>query len=94
MSISETMDIIAAGSPEWMRHGLCGSGEHDPELWFAKGDDSARAQRICRDCPVKRDCLEHAFLKKEAGVRGGMTEYSRSRLIGKLRRKRETAQSS
>ena len=32
---------------------------------------------VCKDCPVKRDCLEHGLHYEKYGVWGGMTEDQR-----------------
>jgi hypothetical protein len=37
-------------------------------------------RRICRGCPVRRDCLATALTRHEWGVWGGTTEHERERL--------------
>jgi WhiB family redox-sensing transcriptional regulator len=40
--------------PDWMQRGAC--REHKrPDLWFNPAD-AAEARRICRPCPVVREC--------------------------------------
>lgn len=41
----------------WTEEALC--RQHDPEMWFAS--DPVPAQRICRRCPVKWECLDEAL---------------------------------
>lgn len=46
-----------------------------------KRSDVARAQRICRTCPVVRECLTHALTKPEIyGIWGGTSGRKRERL--------------
>jgi WhiB family redox-sensing transcriptional regulator len=96
MSITETMDIIAADSGGWIRQALCGSGEWDPDLWFPERHDSpvkaAQAIRVCKRCPVRMQCLADSLERKDIrGIRGGLSGNRRSRM---LRRRREKAQSA
>jgi WhiB family redox-sensing transcriptional regulator len=46
---------------------------HDPELWFADcPNDVELAKWLCRDCPVRRLCLDGALRRREPwGVWGG-----------------------
>jgi hypothetical protein len=39
--------------------------------------DPEPALRICRSCPVARECLDHARRHKREGIWGGMTENQR-----------------
>ncbi len=47
--------------------------EHDPELWFAESPARLeQAKRLCRGCPVRRECLSGALERGEQwGVWGG-----------------------
>ena len=63
---------------EWLREGIC--VQMDPELWFPEvGGSGAEAKRICRLCPVRRDCLDYALSQPEVlmGVWGGLTADER-----------------
>jgi len=68
---------IATEELEWRAGALC-SGS-DPDLWFSPGAiEHKEAKRICRDCPVRRECLEYALATPvDQGVWGGMTERER-----------------
>lgn len=49
---------------------------------YANGD-LTEALLICRSCPVRLACLEHAIVTREVyGVWGGTTPEARRRLIG------------
>lgn len=43
------------------------------DLWFAEqGDDVERAKALCRECPIRRECLDGAISRREPwGVWGG-----------------------
>ena len=42
----------------------------------------ARAKAICRQCPVQRECLDHAVQFGEAhGIWGGLNEHERRSLL-------------
>lgn len=65
--------------PEWVNRAVCATV--DPEIWFPnKGDYQAvnKAKKICRTCPVRRQCRELAIEDpKLDGVWGGMTVMER-----------------
>lgn len=69
---------------DWRDRASC--RDYDPELWFpASTGDSARhypiAAAICRDCPVRIPCLEHALaIPEHYGMFGGLTETQRDSL--------------
>ena len=62
----------------------------DPEVFhpLADSDEAADAAKaICRVCPVREPCLEHAITAREKyGVWGGLTERERRRLVRQRRR--------
>lgn len=79
---------MSAEVPEpWQLRAACrpGSG-HDPDWWFPnKGDDDTRAHalRICRLCPVRTNCAQHALkVGASDGIWGGLTQNQLSRLTG------------
>jgi WhiB family redox-sensing transcriptional regulator len=61
----------------WMDSGLClqvGADEWFPE----NGSSTKNAQKICAECPVQRECLEHALATDARyGVFGGVPERKR-----------------
>ena len=69
---------------EWQFQGLCRTT--NPDIFFhpegergpSRHRREARAKAICEQCPVLRECREHALAVHEPyGVWGGMTEEER-----------------
>lgn len=65
---------------DWMTHAACKTA--DDRLFFAPDGEQAperiireeKAKRVCRRCPVMRDCAEYAVETwQRAGVWGGLT---------------------
>jgi WhiB family transcriptional regulator, redox-sensing transcriptional regulator len=54
---------------------------NDPDLFFAVGAREHKlAKKICRNCPVRRECLAYAMdAPVDHGIWGGMTERERRR---------------
>lgn len=67
-------------SDRWYEHAACKG--MDTELWFgATASNMEFAQRVCRDCPVREDCLRAAIETPDTkGMWGGLTEVQRARL--------------
>jgi WhiB family redox-sensing transcriptional regulator len=60
----------------------------DPELFFPEqGSPGAEAKRICRQCPVRPDCLAYALASTDRlpGIWGGTAESERRELRRGLR---------
>jgi WhiB family redox-sensing transcriptional regulator len=78
--------------PAWMDDALCATYGYS-ELWFPTQQSStaAQAKAICRQCPVRTQCLEYALDRHrrgiiEAGVWGGTTEHERKDfMVGRTR---------
>lgn len=68
----------------WQEWARC--READPELFFpADGQPAEPARRICRRCPVIRDCLDEAMRHEERhGVWGGTSPNQRTTLRRRL----------
>ena len=59
--------------------GLC--RQTSQELFFPeKGEVATPAKKVCKQCPVKEACLEHALKKHEYGIWGGLSEQERKNL--------------
>lgn len=54
----------------------------DPDLFFPeRGASSGEAKAVCRGCPVRSECLEHAMsVPEKFGIWGGLSEKERRRL--------------
>ena len=62
--------------------------QSDPEVFFPeRGQSSQDAKKICRDCPVTKECLEYAVTepRQRYGVWGGLTETERGEFMRKRR---------
>ncbi|HSP60867.1 MAG TPA: WhiB family transcriptional regulator [Ornithinimicrobium sp.] len=73
---------------EWQYQGLCRTAS--PEIFFhpegergpSRRRREARAKAICEQCPVLRECREHALSVQEPyGVWGGMSEEEREAVL-------------
>ena len=74
-------------SYEWQVEGAC--RDTDPNEFFAEEAERGnrrlsrdeRAKAMCRECPVVKQCFEHAMTVREAyGVWGGTTPEERELL--------------
>lgn len=72
---------------DWQLHAACRG--RNGALFFARADEGrserhereAAAKRVCAECPVSEQCLEHALTAGEPyGVWGGMNEHERQAL--------------
>jgi WhiB family redox-sensing transcriptional regulator len=73
--------------PRWRDLAACSANE-DPDAWFpttiADLARAAEAKRICRGCPVRRECLAAALLRREAGIWGGTSQPDRDQALSAL----------
>ena len=80
---------------DWTTNAACNG--YPPELWFPADSDTetqAEAVRICRTCPVRRDCLIDAMTAETGrrasarwGIWGGYGPVERLMLAANQRRK-------
>ena len=63
----------------WMDDAAC---KGKTEMFYPeRGEDIAAAKAICRACPVRIDCLDHAMTHREVvGVWGGLSAQERRRV--------------
>lgn len=69
--------------PEWHDQAEC--RDMNWELWFPlartgsdrRKKETAEAKRICKPCPVRAECLDHALRFGEFGIWGGLDEDER-----------------
>ena len=61
----------------WQDQALC--AQSDPEEWYPEpGDSVNRPKRICRQCPVRVECLAYAMDRDEPhGLWGGLSREER-----------------
>jgi WhiB family redox-sensing transcriptional regulator len=54
----------------------------DPTLFFPeRGEDTRAAKAVCRDCPVRKECLDYALEHRIIyGIWGGLAERERRRI--------------
>ncbi len=70
-------------SGDWRQQAVCGGLGHlffgpDIETPEARDVREARAIAVCRPCPVRQPCLDHALSRPEQhGVAGGVGEEQR-----------------
>ena len=73
------MSRISLGAEDWRAQALC--ADTNLEIWFSAGARQHKtAKKICRDCPVRRQCLSYAMdVPIDHGIWGGFTERERRR---------------
>ena len=82
-SLSHECDLNAT---LWRTAALCHGQE--PDLWFPLGSEGGtQAIAICRECPVRLDCLRWAINHNERnGIWGGVSARRRLRMRAESRR--------
>ena len=80
------MAVPISDERPWVVFGACRNA--DPDLFFpTTRDDTKHALTICETCPVQPECLDYAFDAGERfGIWGGLTEKSRRKERGRMRR--------
>lgn len=78
---------------KWSYQAAC---QHEPDPGFlAEKTNNAkknkelelRAKAICKECPVRIECLDHAMrMPERGGIWGGMNDGERDVLVKKLRK--------
>lgn len=73
---------LLASRPAWHDDALCRTAPLDID-WFSETHTGIEAaKRVCRQCPVQRDCLEWSLAQNGClkGVWAGLTQRGRQRL--------------
>lgn len=71
----------------WQDEARC-KGRSSTVFYPQRGVPTASARALCKECPVKRECLEYALAADERfGIWGGLSERERR----KLQRERKRA---
>lgn len=60
----------------WAKRATCGNSDVSPELFFDR-NTVLQAKLLCRICPVRDQCLDHALTHDEKGYWGGTTDEER-----------------
>lgn len=70
----------------WQDEAACAGTE--PGRFFASDEPTQQeALELCRGCPVREACLEHALRHGERyGIWGGLREHERQQLVRRRRR--------
>ena len=90
----DIFDLLDLRDTEWQERALCASV--DPWLFFQhEGSHSADALKLCRQCPVRAECLESALsweaqqaqqdMRYTYGVWGGTTARERRAILRQRR---------
>lgn len=76
----------------WQARAACNEAEVYPETFYPdKGMSAKAAKKVCRGCPVRRECLEYALAYDERfGIWGGLSERERRRVKRERRLAAET----
>lgn len=62
----------------WYKHGRCSRQPELVDLFYSwDSDEQDAAKQLCSECPVKTQCLDHAYKNHEEGIWGGMTAKER-----------------
>lgn len=71
----------AAERPAWTARAACHGLRGAVNFYVERGEDPRPARRICADCPVRSDCLDHAVTNAERfGIWGGLSPKERRRI--------------
>lgn len=74
----------------WMGDGAC-VGQDLETFYPARGTYTDRGKKICRDCPVRVQCMDYALRHREWGVWGGTDDADRDTFRRKLRSRKKRA---
>jgi WhiB family redox-sensing transcriptional regulator len=84
--MTSTISTPSASAEHWRQRAAC--RDEDPELFFPAVDDGpgyerqvAMAKTVCRDCPVRNQCLDEALVHIPDGIAGGMTAGERTAVL-------------
>ncbi len=71
------VESILEGDLSWQGDALC--AQTDPDAFFPEvGDDTYLAKCVCRNCPVREECLDFALEHNETiGIWGGKSAKER-----------------
>jgi WhiB family transcriptional regulator, redox-sensing transcriptional regulator len=64
----------------WTAHSACRGMDTEEFFYNDTGTAPIKLERLCKACPVRRECLSHALQYSEFGYWGGTTRAERDRL--------------
>ena len=72
-----SLPTSAAAGGGWQGQALC--AQADPDAWFPEmGGQPGKIKAICRQCPVRAECLDAALERDEMfGIWGGLSRQER-----------------
>ena len=65
---------------DWMNNAACVGANLNMFFPDTPGDHGVEAKKVCKTCPVKDACLQHALVNDERGIWGGTTDNQRKTL--------------
>lgn len=81
-----TRDLKVGTSLEWQEQARC-KGRNSAVFYPQRGVPTASARALCKECPVKAECLSYALENDERfGIWGGLSERERRKLQRERRR--------
>jgi len=76
-----TRELLSDPDDDWRKDALCAQTVDADAFFPEKGGDSAMARKLCRQCPVQRECLQYALDNGEVyGIWGGTSQNQRRRM--------------
>lgn len=81
LALGALFDLAGMDHESWLWRLDAACHGQDPELFFPEvGASTSAAKAICRPCPVRADCLEHALRHEKNGIWGGTSQKERTRM--------------
>ena len=99
LSILATSLALGSADYEWRKQALC--RDTDPELFFPIGTTGqallqiTEAKSVCRECGVKKECLDFAIeTNQDCGIWGGTSEDERRQIRRQMAAERRAARAT
>ena len=99
LSILATSLALGSADYEWRKQALC--RDTDPELFFPIGTTGqallqiSEAKNVCRECGVKKECLDFAIeTNQDCGIWGGTSEDERRQIRRQMAAERRAARAT
>lgn len=85
-SLAERAQLPLYETLAWQDRGRCRTVPADFYPEKTGTAHTMAAKKVCRACPVRQICLEHALTHREHGVWGGLTQQERGAMQAARRR--------